>query len=266
MGRFQGDFYAETLGFTTRLDVIFPEASNDVTPVRFGEPKVLYLLHGLSGSSGEWTRFSKIEYYAKKYNFTIIMPEVQRSFYCDAPGGPAYFSYVTQELPALCERWFRLDARRENTYIAGESMGGYGAFKAALCRPERYAAAASLSGVLDYQLMCRRILDGSWPDIVPAELRTRHGPSGLPGAGDDLLELVGQTAKVLERPQLIQLCGSEDFLYEANQNFRHAAAEAGYDLTWREAPGDHEWPYWDKAVQHAFQFFCGLDLDTTPIY
>ena len=128
MGRFEGDFYSKSLGFTTRLDIIFPDASNDVTPVRFGEPKVLYLLHGLAGSSGEWTRFSKIEYYAKKYNFIMIMPEVQRSFYCDIPGGPAYFTYVTQELPAICGQWFRLDSSRENTYIAGESMGGYGAF------------------------------------------------------------------------------------------------------------------------------------------
>lgn len=266
MGRFEGDFYSEKLGFTTRLDVIFPDESNDVTPVQFGVPRVLYLLHGLSGSSGEWTRFSKIEYYAKKYNFIIIMPEVQRSFYCDVPGGPAYFSYVTQELPGICEKWFRLDSRRENTYIAGESMGGYGAFKAALRRPERYTAAASLSGVLDYRLLCCRVLNGEWPDVSSDELYALHGPTGLPGAENDLLELVGRAAEKPDRTRLIQLCGTEDFLYEANQNFRRAAAEAGCDLTWREAPGDHEWPYWDKAVQHAFQFFCGLDMDATPIY
>ncbi len=266
MGRFEGDFYSERLGFTTRLDVIFPDASNDVTPVQFGGPKVLYLLHGLSGSSGEWTRFSKIEYYAKKYNFIIIMPEVQRSFYCDVPGGPAYFSYVTQELPDICEKWFRLDGRRENTYIAGESMGGYGAFKAALCCPERYEAAASLSGVLDYRLLCRRVLNGEWSDVSSAELYALHGPTGLPGVENDLLDLVEQAAKLPEQPRLIQLCGTEDFLYEANKNFRRVAAEAGCNLTWREAPGDHEWPYWDKAIQYAFQFFCGLDLDTTTIY
>ena len=50
---------------TTQINVIFPDVSNDVTPLYEGTPKVLYLLHGLSGNSAEWTRFSKIEYYAK---------------------------------------------------------------------------------------------------------------------------------------------------------------------------------------------------------
>lgn len=266
MGRFEGDFYSEQLGFTTRLNVIFPETSNDVTPVRFGEPKVLYLLHGLAGSSGEWTRFSKIEYYAKKYNFIMIMPEVQRSFYCDVPGGPAYFTYVTEELPAICTRWFRLDSARENTYIAGESMGGYGAFKAALRHPERYAAAASLSGVLDYHELARQVMVGTWPDMRPEELQAIHGPSGLPGEEDDLLTLVERAVACPHRAATIQLCGTEDFLYEGNQRFRRTAEGAGYALTYREAPGDHEWPYWDKAIQYALQFFCGLDLETTPIY
>ena len=80
MGLFTGNFYSKNLRMTTQINVIFPDVSNDVTPLYEGTPKVLYLLHGLSGNSDEWTRFSKIEYYAKKYNFIIIMPEVQRSF------------------------------------------------------------------------------------------------------------------------------------------------------------------------------------------
>ena len=44
------------------------------------------------------------------------------------------------------------------------------------------------------------------------------------------------------------------------------AEAAGYGHTYIEGPGDHEWPYWDKAVQLAFQFFCGLDMASTPIY
>lgn len=266
MGIFSGNFYSESLAMTTRIQVIFPDVSNDVTPVNTGTPRVLYLLHGLGGDCEEWTRFSKIEYYAKKYNFIIIMPQVQRSFYCDAAYGPRYFTYIADELPAICSRWFRLEGARENTFIAGESMGGYGALKAALSRPERFAAAASLSGVLDYGALSRRILSGEWEDVLPQELRGIHGETGLPEKKDDLLALVRQTVPHPLRPRIIQLCGTEDFLYEDNQTFRAAAEEAGYGITYLEGPGDHEWPYWDKAVQHAFQFFCGLDLHTTPIY
>ncbi len=265
MGLFRGDFYSDSLKMTTGVQVIFPENSNDVTPVISGTPRVLYLLHGLSGSCVEWTRFSKIEYYAKKYNFIIIMPEVQRSFYCDKPEGAKYFTYVSKELPAICGTWFRLNQSRENTFVAGDSMGGYGAVKAALRCPERFGGAAALSGVLDYPGFLRMILRGEWPDFLPEEVRALH-PSGVCGEEDDVIALVRGQAGNLDRPRLIQLCGTEDFLYGANQTFRQAAEAAGYGHTYIEGPGDHEWPYWDKAVQLAFQFFCGLDMATTPIY
>ena len=85
MGLFTGNFYSKNLRMTTQINVIFPDVSNDVTPLYEGTPKVLYLLHGLSGNSDEWTRFSKIEYYAKKYNFPCmyhsLITKDRRNFY-----------------------------------------------------------------------------------------------------------------------------------------------------------------------------------------
>ena len=186
MGLFQGNFYAESLNMTTRIQVIFPDLSNDVTPLSVGTPKVLYLLHGLGGNCEEWTRFSKIEYYAKKFNFIIIMPEVQRSFYCDTTYGCNCFTYVADELPSICNRWFRIDAARENTFIAGESMGGYGAVKVGLSRPERYQAIAALSGVLDYAAVCQKIICGEWNEMTRQELEGICGPGNLPKGSNDL--------------------------------------------------------------------------------
>lgn len=267
MGLFSGDFYSEKLKMTTQIKVIFPEVSNDVTPLYENEePKVLYLLHGLSGNSAEWTRFSKIEYYAKKYNLLVIMPEVQRSFYTSEVTGADYFGYVADELPQICGRWFRMNQSRENTFIAGESMGGYGAVKIALNRPQQYAAVASLSGVLDYQSMAEEVLKGQWLDLTAEEMRLMHGPQGMPAAWEDPIQLVKNMAAKKERPRLIQFCGTEDFLYEGNQKFKKCAEEAGYGHTYLEGPGDHEWPYWDKAIQRAIQFFLGLDLEKTILY
>lgn len=217
MGLFTGNFYSKNLRMTTQINVIFPDVSNDVTPLYEGTPKVLYLLHGLSGNSDEWTRFSKIEYYAKKYNFIIIMPEVQRSFYTTGKVGIDYFHYVADELPAICGKWFHLDQRRENTFIAGESMGGYGAVKIALNRPGRYEAVASLSGVLDYVGFTEMVLAGNWEDMSPQEIQSFHGEAGKPEEWENPLFLVEKLAKDENRPRLIQFCGTEDFLYENNQ-------------------------------------------------
>ena len=68
------------------------------------------------------------------------------------------------------------------------------------------------------------------------------------------------------RPRLIQVCGTEDFLYENNQKFRKVAESNGYGHVYMEGPGDHEWPYWDKMIQRAIQFFLNLDLQTTKLY
>ncbi|MDD3429661.1 MAG: alpha/beta hydrolase family protein [Oscillospiraceae bacterium] len=266
MGLFGGDFYAHSLQMTTRIQVIFPEVSNDVTPVVEGEPRVLYLLHGLAANCGEWTRFSKIEYYAKKYNFIIIMPEVQRSFYCDSAYGPKYFTYIADELPAICAKWFCITQDPARTFIAGESMGGYGAVKAAMRRPKSYNAVATLSGVLDYPHIAREIIAGNWTDVAKSELCALHGASGLPAPEDDVLALMQAQAQNPNRPRLIQLCGTEDFLYQDNQTFRLQAQKAGYGHTYMEWQGDHEWPFWDVAIQRAIQFFLQLDMDTTPIY
>ena len=210
MGLFRGDFYSQKLRMTTQVNVIFPDVSNDVTPLWEGKPRVLYLLHGLSANAGEWTRFSKIEYYAKKYNFIIIMPEVQRSFYCSAAYGPDYFGYVADELPAICAQWFNLPTEREFTFIAGESMGGYGATKIALRRPEQYAACASLSGVMDYPAWVKRTRAEELPDVLPQEVDALHGAGQDPAPLDDLFYLMRHEATNPDRPRLIQICGTED--------------------------------------------------------
>ncbi len=259
MGDFRGNFYSSSLKMTTQIDVIFPDRSNDVDPIVEGVPRTLFLLHGLSGNSDEWLRFSKIEYYAKKYNFTIILPEAARSFYCDTVYGMDYFGYIADELPEICGRWFNIDLSKENTFIAGESMGGYGAVKIGLSRPERFAGIASLSGVLDLEAFSERVRDGSWPDMKAEELDVLK-------SGESLTDLAKRIADDENRPKLIQLCGTEDFLYEDNQRFRRTLEEMDYGHAYLEGPGDHEWPYWDKAIQHAFMYFLGLDLKKTRLY
>ena len=243
----------------TGINIIFPERSNDVDPLFTDEPKVLYLLHGLSGNEDEWTRFSKIEYYAKKYNFIIIMPRVDRSFYCNTKYKADYFDYIADELPEMISEWFRINTERENTFIVGESMGGYGAVKIGLSRPDKYTGIGALSGVLDYDSFARMIRSNEWPDMTSAELDALYDE-------DTPMKLAEKAVKLEKKPKLIQLCGTEDFLYDNNQTFRKHLQKIGYEHTYREGPGEHAWPYWDKAVQYVFMFFRDLDPENTTIY
>ena len=123
MALFAGSLYAESLGMNTGVTVSLPGERRD----RTGDMPVLYLLHGLSDDHTSWVRRTDIDRYAEEWGVAVIMPEVQRSFYCDMTNGPRYFTYIVDELPALCQRLFRVSARREDNFVAGLSMGGYGA-------------------------------------------------------------------------------------------------------------------------------------------
>lgn len=152
MALFHIDHVPETVKVNLPLNILLPDPGK-MGAVAVAKRKVLYLLHGLTDDASAWQRYSSIETIAAVYGLVVIMPSVGRSFYTDQPNGQKYFTYLTEELPRYLVEVFGLAPRREDTLIAGNSMGGYGAFKAALLRPELYSAAASFSGVLSLEIL-----------------------------------------------------------------------------------------------------------------
>jgi S-formylglutathione hydrolase FrmB len=240
------DFFAEALGLSTSMTVILPQQAAGqigMTGAARAEPPTLYLLHGLSDDDTTWLRRTSIERYVAPLGLAVVMPQVHRSFYADEDYGNRYWTFLSEELPALVGRFFRLSTRREDTFVAGLSMGGYGAFKWALRQPERFAAAASLSGALD--------LAGRFPDGPPGGhgyLGNIFGDSPVAGTGDDLLWLLDQ-AEPGTLPRLYLCCGTEDSLYDENVRFRDACHAKGVPVTVDFGPGEHEWGYWDTKIQ-----------------
>src|SRR3712207_4064507 len=153
-----------------------------------GPPPVLYLLHGLSDDDTIWLRRTSIERYVAPLGLAVVMPQVHRSFYADERYGGRYWTFLSEELPALVDSWFRVSQRREDTFVAGLSMGGYGALKWALRQPDRFAAAASLSGAVGVEgLRTRR---GRPED--PRLFERISGDASPAGTDDDLLALIGR--------------------------------------------------------------------------
>ncbi len=177
------------------------------------------------------------------------MPAADNSFYTDMAHGGRYYTFLAEEVPSVTRALFPLSARRADNFIAGISMGGYGAFRLALSRPEHYAAAASLSGALD---MSEALQVRDKPDN-PAWLEKMRNIFGdleqFAGSQHDLFALAAQAAQASVRPRLYQYCGTEDFLYAGNVRFRDFIQPLGFDYTYEETPGDHTWGYWDAAIQ-----------------
>ena len=137
------DFYSEALGSGTGMNVLLPEAAQGIgfdASAGTGALPVLYLLHGLSDDHTAWMRRTSLERYAASRRLAVVMPCGGRSFYTNEAHGGRYWDFISEELPRAVQSFFPVSRRREDTFAAGLSMGGYGALKLALRHPDRYAA------------------------------------------------------------------------------------------------------------------------------
>lgn len=246
----QISFFSEVLNISCQANVILPQR-----PAPHADLPVLWLLHGTGDDHTIWTRFTSIERYASAYRLAVVMPAVHISYYTDMHSGGRYFAYIADELPAVMRGFFPFSAERADNFVAGLSMGGYGAFKLAFTRPNQYAACASLSGVLDLAAHVARrtqtpdpAFNAHWGRVFSLIFGRLDNLRGSP---HDLYTLLDAAlAQDAPLPRLYQTCGTEDFLYADNRAFRDHARQLRLDLTYHEAPGDHSWGYWDNAIQH----------------
>lgn len=252
MAYLQCRFFSEVLGITTSMSVILPEPGFSQTgraeTAQTVLYPVLYLLHGMSDDDSTWVRRTSIERYASSMGLIVVMPQAGLSFYTDMAEGPRYWTFISEELPQVCRSFFPISNRREDTFAAGLSMGGYGAFKLAMRKPDQFCAAASLSGALN---VARNFFEeGAGEAQAVALFRRIFGPDGPKGTHNDLLALLEELEHREEpMPHLYQCCGTEDFLHPDNLLFRDACLTAGLPLTYEESPGSHDWAYWDAKIQ-----------------
>lgn len=211
----------------------------------------LWLLHGFSDDHTAWCRRTSIERYASGLGLAVVMPGVARSYYADMARGGAYWEFVSEELPRVCRRMFRLSSRREDNFTAGLSMGGYGAFKLALNHPDRYAAAASLSGALDPAGLLDEL-----PERADEWTHIFGDPPRVEGTASDLLaQSAALAAGEHQGLPLYACCGTSDFIYHHSTKFRDHADGLGLNLTYEEHAGrDHEWGYWDQQIQRVLEW------------
>ncbi|NUU60393.1 alpha/beta hydrolase [Paenibacillus agri] len=235
-----------TLRMTTTVNIISPVDAGT------GSGGTLYLLHGAGDNASTWHRLTTAELYASQYGCTVIMPQVGRSYYTDMEYGLDYFRYITQELPEFCARLLNLETDPQKTFIAGLSMGGYGALKCALTYPERYSKVVSLSGVTDLQ---KRLND---PHMGPEMSREMMGVfgNGLQVKPDqDIRALADKLVKDNRAlPAILTCCGSEDPFAEMNRDFASYMETTPYDFRYVETPGMHEWRFWERHLKTTFDF------------
>lgn len=252
MAFFEMHYSSRTLAMQVAVNVIIPDRKS-----AYGEEdkpyKTLYLLHGLSDDCTTWMRRTSIERYATEHGIAVVMPSVTRSWYTDTAYGAKYFSFVAKELPELCRSYFKgMSDAREDNLIAGLSMGGYGALKAALTYPERFGACASLSGAMGFPHHSSRPMNAEWKGNFGFEMENF---SEIAGGANDVHFLAKEAVeKRVEMPKIYLWCGTEDFLLNDNRAYRDLLESLEIKHLYEESEGDHSWKWWDLHIQSALNY------------
>lgn len=272
------DFFANTLGMAMSMDVILPEGSQgvgvDAKPLWDGEEKlpVLYLLHGTSDDHTIWQRRTSIERYVAGKKLAVVMPNAHISAYTNQKFGYRFFDFISEEVPAFCQKYFKISDEREKNFIGGLSMGGYGALKIGLRCGDRFSHIIGLSSGCDrLGMMPKELRDV--PDIAALEAMKDQLDPRVYARGVQFMVNFGSAAEYessmennifniardrIENgkpmPKIFMSCGTEDFALEPNRRFHALLDELGFEHIYYEAPGVHNWAYWDEHIQKGLEF------------
>ena len=141
-----------------------------------------------------------------------------------------------------------LSDKKEDRYVAGLSMGGYGAMKLALNFPERFCAAASFSGALNPE---KDLVDE--PELAE---RVYGSLEKIRGTENDLFYRMKKCKEEGRQiPRLYISCGTEDFIYEESTEFCKALRELEIPHTYEEWKGKHDWLFWEESMKRVLKWF-----------
>ena len=245
MAKLTCNFYSYVLNRAVDITVVLPSATcpeslgltdYPATHVLKDKYPVLYLLHGFGNNHAQWTGYTNVEMYAEERRIAVVNLSAENKSYSKV-GGDDFMRFVSEELPEFVTNFFPVSDKPEETYIAGLSMGGYGAYLHGLTNPEKYRAIGTFSAGVE--IVPEAIASGSLSSDEKA-----------PPANDlhALAKKLKEEGKAF--PKIYASCGDQDFLYKVDKAFAEELKELGADVTWQETAGyGHEWRFWDEQVE-----------------
>ena len=248
---FRGDVKSKSLQRRTSISVILPADNihflNDAEEIVPQPYKTLYFLHGLYGSDDIVLANTSIQKFAEDHGIAIVIPCGYNSFYVDNQKAHAYYGeYVGQELLDITRNIFPLSDKREDTYIAGFSMGGYGAIRNGL----KYFENFSKIGMISAAMITDDIVDYTDDDNV---LRSRDFYESVFGNLDEIKDSDRDPKYLIENcpdiPDIYMACGIDDFLFDKNADFYKFLRSKDIDATFVGDDGEHTWEFCDKYIK-----------------
>lgn len=256
MAQFTGTFFSKKLSRNVPFTAIIPtsiELARDENGKKTAKPmQTIYLLHGWDGSNQDWLTNARLVELAREYNVAFILPSGENSFYLDHPNGNLYGEFIGEELVAVTRELFPLSTKRKDTWIAGLSMGGYGALRNGFKYEETFGKVAAFSSRIlskkdarkneklednDINLRLKAILQSD----TLADLKAENDPYDLVIDRD-------------KKQELFIACGLDDSLHKENKDFHKYLTKKKIPHEYFETPGEHTWDFWNEYIEKAVQW------------
>jgi len=261
MALIQVNFMSKALLRTVTVNVILPVDKFSLTgntKETEKQYKTLYLLHGIFGNYTDWIAGTDILRLAQARDLAVVMPSGENGFYLDQPEqGRNYATFIGEELVEITRKMFPLSRKREDTFIGGLSMGGYGAIRNGLKYSDTFGRILGFSSALhileDVESNQNRNIayEESCFGKLTEAVKTDKNPRVL-------IERLAE-GPAEKRPLLFLACGTEDSLIDVNRRYRDLFRTNGFDITYYESPGNHDWDFWAHYIKVALDW---LPLET----
>ena len=253
MAYFRIEYYSKALRRTTSFEMMVPNDPREGMPEPSQPMKTLFLLHGYTGKAGNWVP----EDLPVKYNFAIVMPSAENSFYLDGlSSGHAFQTMVGIELVDYIRNTFGLAKGPKDTFIAGLSMGGFGALHTGLAYPDRFGKIGALSSALIVHEVAT-MKPGQGNEVANYEFyRECFGDPATAAERDCNPEVLARKLKAEGKaiPGIYMACGTEDFLIENNRAFHRFLEDEKIPHEYHEGKGIHDMVFWQEYIRKAVEW------------
>ncbi len=256
MAYFRIEYYSKALRRETSFEVMIPCDPREGMPAPEGPMRTLFLLHGYTGKAGNYVPFD-LPY---KYNFAIVMPSAENSFYLNGLStGHAFQTLVGEELVEFVRKTFGLAGDPTNTGIAGLSMGGFGALHTGLAYPRTFGKIGAMSSAFIHHEVAQ-MKPGQGNEVANYDYyRECFGEPALLEESDNNPETLIRKLKAAGEkiPEIYMACGTEDFLIENNRAMHRFLEAEGVPHEYHEGPGIHDMVFWTEYIQKIVRWMFG---------
>lgn len=213
---------------------------------------VVTLLHGVYGSCWSWAYGGGAHLTARKLIEAGKIPPMLIAMPSDGLWGDGsgyiphreqnFEQWIVKEVPLALEETLAVNPDAPH-FIAGLSMGGFGALRLGAKYFDRYKGISGHSSITHFEQMAQ---------FVEEPLDAYQSNVADHSVADTMIAVGAQM------PPLRFDCGLEDPLLDANRSLHTTLLEASIPHLYEEFPGDHSWPYWEEHITKTLLFFGGL--------